>query len=246
MSQDLNEILSLLKAMLKMVGIRGYDINNYRKVDTLKVSEVEQYLTNEKNNNILQYIKNVYEPGKIQLRIHLSRLFNYPNSNKKLFVYFTNRFPNVHTRDINEFHNLYRIIKEKLNITNLDAIMIGGSHLTGKEKDRFNEFVELHQNNIQYFTDEEIYFNPTEHIYSSDARLLSLEERTKLLENNRFKVSQMPATFTNDPLTKYLGANPNDIIEYIRDTFAYAKQSNAPEMLVEKEIFYRIVKKAFD
>lgn len=87
-----------------------------------------------------------------------------------------------------------------------------------------------------HFIYPEVIFNPTEHIYSSDMRVLSPEEGRRFLETNRIKPSLLPRVYSNEPTIKYLGASPGDIVEYQVESFI-------PDTLLSVETFHRLVVK---
>lgn len=93
--------------------------------------------------------------------------------------------------------------------------------------------------NIQHFTDDEFDFNPLDHVYNSKARLLDAKEAEAFLQRNNLTRGVMPRVPANEPVAKYLGARPDDIIEYQRESFI-------PETLLDLEVFHRVVRRAVE
>jgi DNA-directed RNA polymerase subunit H (RpoH/RPB5) len=90
--------------------------------------------------------------------------------------------------------------------------------------------------NFTHFTDEEILFNPLDHVYSARTRVLTPMERADFLTRNRLKPGLMPRIYSNEPTIKYLGATPDDIVESIVDSLI-------PGTLSSSEVIHRVVRR---
>ncbi len=114
----------------------------------------------------------------------------------------------------------------------VDGVMISPTNLSAKAREQFEQ--PSHGFRVTHFTDAEILFDPTSHVYNGDTRLLSREEADKFLSDNKLKGKRMQGIHTNQPVAKYLGARPDDIIEIFNETFI-------PGTLVDSEFTHRMV-----
>lgn len=69
---------------------------------------------------------------------------------------------------------------------------------------------------VECFTLEELETNITHHELVPKHVLLSREEKTALLESQRLKVMQLPRIKQSDPVARYLGLLPGDVVKIIR------------------------------
>ena len=78
--------------------------------------------------------------------------------------------------------------------------------------------------------EEHIGINIFEHKWVPKARVLSEEEKEKLLKKYNISEFQLPKILKSDPMVKALGAKVGDVIEIIRDS-----------PTAGKSIYYRVV-----
>lgn len=72
--------------------------------------------------------------------------------------------------------------------------------------------------NITIFKEKELLFNVTKHSLVFKHRIITLEEKEKLLEEKKIKEEQMPKILVTDPVAKYLGAKKGDVLEIERES----------------------------
>jgi len=87
---------------------------------------------------------------------------------------------------------------------------------------------------IQYFKDDELLYNPMEHVMVPHHRILTDEEVKYMKEVDKVNPRKLPQISSLDPIAKRLGARKDDIIEITRDIFI-------KDSLIEQEITYRVV-----
>ena len=86
-------------------------------------------------------------------------------------------------------------------------------------------------NNVEIFTMLEFTINIIDNIYVPKHILLTLEEKTELLEDYvNIKEYQFAKIFITDPIAKYYGAQKGDIFRIIR-----------PSEATGESIYYRLV-----
>ena len=69
---------------------------------------------------------------------------------------------------------------------------------------------------IELFLYKDILFNPTKHILVPHHKIMSIEEKTTLLNNLKCSLDDLPIILKKDVIAKYLGAELNDVIEITR------------------------------
>ncbi|EOB12409.1 DNA-directed RNA polymerases I, II, and III subunit RPABC1 [Nosema bombycis CQ1] len=69
---------------------------------------------------------------------------------------------------------------------------------------------------IEIFKEEEMLYNITKHSLVPKHRILTKEEGSKVMDNYRLTVSQMPKILKRDPVCRFLGAESGDIVEITR------------------------------
>lgn len=87
---------------------------------------------------------------------------------------------------------------------------------------------------IQYFMDEELMYNPIEHVLVPKHRILAEDEVRELVEKDKVVLSKIPKISTLDPVCKRMAAKAGDVIEVLRKVMIKSQ-------LIEEEISYRFV-----
>lgn len=87
---------------------------------------------------------------------------------------------------------------------------------------------------VQFFKDEELYYNPMNHIYVPKHRILTPDEVREMKEVDNVDPRKLPQISSLDPIAKRLGAGLGDVIEITRHVMI-------PNCLIEEEISYRTV-----
>jgi DNA-directed RNA polymerase I, II, and III subunit RPABC1 len=71
---------------------------------------------------------------------------------------------------------------------------------------------------IEHFLIEELQFNITKHHLVPKHRIMDKEEQKGLLGKLRCEVSNLPSILTNDPVSRFYGANIGDVFEITRNS----------------------------
>jgi DNA-directed RNA polymerase subunit H len=238
MSQSFDRLFEVKKESLKLLETQGYNIDKerflfdaslrefeiyYTKTLPSEDSELVNFLQNEGLNNTRSYLSNIYESDRYE--------------NTKLVVYFAYSFEKkVTDTDISFFCRMI----EHFNVSN--AILISEVPLSTAAESLCTEFVPCRVSKngkrygcfIQHFEDNELFFDPTDHVLVPTHRLLSQQEAEEFMKTEKIKKKQLPQMSALDPIAKRLGSRPDDIIEISRKILI-------PGTLIKEEIFYREV-----
>jgi DNA-directed RNA polymerase subunit H len=87
---------------------------------------------------------------------------------------------------------------------------------------------------IQYFMDEELMYNPIDHVLVPKHRLLSEAEIRELVEVDKIGLNKIPKISTLDPVCKRMAAKQGDVVEVTRKVMI-------ENQLIDEEISYRFV-----
>ncbi|ELQ76996.1 RNA polymerase, 25-kDa subunit (common to polymerases I, II and III) [Trachipleistophora hominis] len=101
---------------------------------------------------------------------------------------------------------------EKQNIKNLILVLREGISPAA------NKFALECPMNITIFKEKELLFNVTKHSLVFKHRIISVEEKERLMDEKKIKEEQMPRILITDPVAKYLGARKGDVLEIERES----------------------------
>ena len=106
------------------------------------------------------------------------------------------------------------VAKKMAECNTCDAILIGRVPLTSiceKQIGFLHETV-----HIEYFQEEDLIINITQHELVPKHIVLSSEEKKELLKRYRVKESQLPKILIQDPIAKYFGLRRGQVVKIIR------------------------------
>jgi DNA-directed RNA polymerase subunit H (RpoH/RPB5) len=104
-----------------------------------------------------------------------------------------------------------------------------------KQGTRFlDEFLAGSKIKHQIFLEEELSFDPLEHIDVSEHILLTKEEALNLMAMTKTNITMLPLIKANDPIIKYYGWTKGGIVKIIR-------HDSSVSVLSEKSINYRVI-----
>lgn len=84
-------------------------------------------------------------------------------------------------------------------------------------KDKLSDTVRTElRDGVEVFLQRNLIFNPTKHILVPKYRLLSEEETKVILKKLKTVRATLPKQTSEDPISKYYGANPGQVFEIIR------------------------------
>jgi DNA-directed RNA polymerase subunit H (RpoH/RPB5) len=248
MSKDL---LNLKRASIELVEQRGFNTEFERPIyfnDAINDMEVfKNYIINiipeRKNDNLVKFFEQEKINPLYQFRQYLSAYYppkgnNEYNNPDGCVVYFASATDNkkVSKEDIAYFCRML----DFFGVTN--GIIISKTELPQTFEDICEDYIPCRikksiTNNpygcfIQHYLDQELYFNPLNHVMVPKHRILSFEE----IEQLKIKASQLPKISILDPISKRLGARDKDIIEITRKSLI-----SKTTVITEEEISYRVV-----
>jgi DNA-directed RNA polymerase subunit H (RpoH/RPB5) len=236
MSQSYERLFEIKKESLKLLETQGYNIDEERFLFDASLKDFEIYYTKtlfSENSPVAQFLK---EEGLItNTRSCLSNIYSsYLYENTKVVVYFAFSYEKkVTDLDISAFCRMI----ERFGVNN--AILISEVPLSATAESLCTEFVPCRVKNgkrygcfIQHFEDNELFFDPTDHVFAPVYRLLRETEAEEFMKSEKIKKRQLPQMSALDPIAKRLGARPDDIVEFTRKILI-------PGTLIQSEIFYR-------
>mmetsp|Transcript_22746 Transcript_22746/g.35620 ORF Transcript_22746/g.35620 Transcript_22746/m.35620 type:complete len:215 (+) Transcript_22746:1906-2550(+) len=97
------------------------------------------------------------------------------------------------------------------------AILILNGKLTPHAKQAINS-INSKEDKIEYFAENELIVNITEHTLVPRHELISVSELDILLKRYNLKESQLPKIHKNDPISRYLGIQKNQVLRIIRNS----------------------------
>ena len=71
---------------------------------------------------------------------------------------------------------------------------------------------------IQVFHESELQFNITKHMLVPKHEIMTKIFRNDFMSKNNYKANNLPRIFTNDPIMKYMNAQPGDLIRVTRNS----------------------------
>lgn len=242
------ELLALKRASLDLAEQRGFDISKekilydkvYDDIETFKDFYVNVRPT-MKDDDIVKFFEKEKINPLIQSRTYMSSY--YPpkdNSNPKdgCIIYFASSYDNkkVSKDDVSYFCRML----ESFGISN--GIIISKNEIPQSIEKLCSDYIpcRVKKNSngsygcfIQHYLDQELKFNPLNHILVPKHRILPVEE----LEQLNFKKDKLPVISALDPIAKRLGARVDDVIEIFRKSLI-----SKTTVITEEELSYRVVK----
>jgi len=134
----------------------------------------------------------------------------YPNISKKVGVSTIRTY--IEEMETNEVNNAIIVVK--------DAVSAFSKKEFARKKDL----------NVEYFKENELLIDITEHVYVPKHILISELEKKELLKKYKIKADKIPKIQASDPVSRYYGAKKGQVFKIIRSS----------ETSVET-LFYRIV-----
>lgn len=235
-------LLAVLRGTIRMMGIRGYDVNRYEFLERINPRDLEStYGQNYQvymNDPLLRMI--IIEEN-FSMRTMMSTIL-YKEDGTSCLIFFSpvegkdgKKSSIENPRFFLTLMNTPFVNQDPNNPRKPSTgILVTYTPLTPKGTATINEFHESKK--IQHYTDEDIQLNPSIHIYNPYARVLSQIESDNFFKTNPIEQSKMPRNISDEAYTKYLGAFPKSLIEYERFSLL-------PGMLTDEEIFHRGIRR---
>lgn len=128
------------------------------------------------------------------------------DENDKIFVFFPET-PKVGITTIRQY------VKEMEDLKVQTSIIIVKESITAFAKQVFTEIKPLI---IDYFTEDELKIDKTQHCLVPKHELLTEEQKKELLKMYKCKESQLPKISSYDPISRYFGAKRGQVFKIIR------------------------------
>jgi DNA-directed RNA polymerase subunit H len=224
------EMLKVKYESLKMLESRGYAIAGLdQSVLQNQVSErdfVGKY-TQYKSSPVHPLYNSLFK-NSLQFRTYLSNV--YYRDRSSCLVYFAEyeetKLKKISNDQISEFCKL--IIETGVD----EAILVSNVQPSIQAYSLFTEICKAKNSVfIQFFSDEELLFNPLDHVLTPKHRIISEKEKRELIEEG-ITLEKIPKISVLDPVAKRLGVRTDDVIEINRKVLV-------EDNLVEEEISYR-------
>jgi DNA-directed RNA polymerase subunit H (RpoH/RPB5) len=230
------ELYKVKKETLLILKNRGFEINEDEQLildDAITFNEFNLLYLNIKDDMSHPLYATISK--KISFRSFMSNVY-YNNSTKKhCLVFFAEpeykKNKKISNEQIAEFCKtiIETKVEQAILVSNLSPSVSANSLCFDSSKGIPGIF-------IQYFTDEELLYNPLEHSYVPKHRIMSDTEIKELVEEDKISLKLLPKISFFDPVCKRIGADEGDVIEILRTTMI-------KETLLDEELAYRVVYK---
>ena len=229
-----NILFDVKRVQLQMVRDRGYLISDELNILDMTEEEFVDYYTEKVQELVLEASvpeSSSKKKTSINERIILTNTY-YTDPGvvpqKSIYVMYTNEKTaskdNIAKRAVDAFTAVAINHDEAILIT--DAVI---------PKTTLNELTKLAKKvRWQVFTEDELVFNPTEHVSVPKHTKLSTKEANSIFKEMGVTRATLPIINLNDPISRYYNYEIGDVIEIERD-------DNYLTTLAQKSLAYRIV-----
>lgn len=210
-------------------------MDNFENIKTLFLNRADVYDYYD-NNNIYRYDKKTIDNKMKELKEMLSpnyadKLYMFYNENIFIIVDKKDKFKKI-TDFVDKFlmDNKIQRNTSNANVSNSSQIVLTNQKifvLTFSSKKYESE----HKNDIYVINMDEWSYNPLEHVYQPLYRVLTDEQKKKLLESFDIKESNIPKIDLKDKMARYFDLSVGEVLEIERNTIMNGEQK-----------YYRIVK----
>jgi len=213
-----NTAISLLfkvkKTQVEMLGDRGCDISNESALFTYTVADFKtqyQQIATASNRTFRAALNNFYV-----------------NSNGEyIYVYYPETVKDSKQLGKNQILDLIQELKQYTSINHV--IIISELPLSGDAKKAFDG-LPLYW--FEHFLYGDLAYNPTKGCLVPRHELMTLEQSTTMLKENKLSINDLPIISIYDPIARYYGLRGGDMVKIYRENLA-------AESLVESYISYR-------
>lgn len=244
------ELLALKRASLDLAEQRGFDISSEEVLRDKGYDDLETFknlyiniMPSIKDRDTVKFFEKEKINPLVQFRTYMSTYYppkDGTNARDGCVIYFASTYDNkkVSKEDVAYFCRML----EYFGVNN--GIIISKNELPQNIEDLCSDYIpcRVKRNSvgsygcfIQHYLDQELKFNPLNHVLVPKHRILSTEE----LEQLNFKKDKLklPHISVLDPIAKRLGAHIDDVIEISRKSLI-----SKTTVITEEELSYRIVK----
>jgi DNA-directed RNA polymerase I, II, and III subunit RPABC1 len=213
------------KTQIEMLRDRGFIIDK-EELDILNMTTQEFVNYNKSRSN-------PKDPNKTFKRV-LSRQY-YKPTGEYIYVFYPETAEDSQTLQMDQVRQLFHIVLEKNGESDeINHIIIISEYvLTGDLKSIIDGLPSI---NIETFIYLELSFNVTKHSYVPKHSLLTKNEKIEFLRKNpNAQLPKLPIISMRDPVARYFGGQPGDIMKIIRKNITY-------QALVNTYVTYRVVR----
>jgi DNA-directed RNA polymerase subunit H (RpoH/RPB5) len=228
------ELYKVKKETLIILRNRGFEINEDEQLilnDEITIEEFKLLYMDIKNDTTHPLYSVISK--KIPFRTFMSNVYYNNNTKKRCLVFFAEpenkKTKKISNEQIAEFCKsvIETRVEQAIIVSNLSSSTSANSLCLDSSKGVSGIF-------IQYFTDEELLYNPLEHVYVPKHRIMSDSEIKELTEVDKISLKLLPKISFFDPVCKRLGADEGDVIEVLRTVLI-------SDTLLDEELAYRVV-----
>lgn len=228
MTTHLAQLFKLKKNQIFMLRDRGYTIDeNETRLLAATVDEFLRYYEEVARARQLK-VDNTGERQRAYDHIYQALSHFYQHADGSILLVYYARPTKSKQLDVEEIKQFTM----EVNTRGVpSAMLISRQQLSSKAKDEFSK-ITIRQ--LRLFLDEELFYNLTEHYLVPKHRVLSDDEAKDFLTSNRLRTNQLPILKWDDPVSKWYGFIPGQIVEVLRENLA-------AETLVDEYRSYRFV-----
>jgi len=177
-----------------------------------KMLEQRQYLVHddEKNQDKNTFITN-FRDGDHGINKNLLTIMVRKIDDSDVFIMVF--FPSEDTVGVDPIRRYYKTMQEE-NVKR--AILVVKEKLTPSAKTALAGLPA--DCNVEYFKEEELLVDITEHELVPEHKLLSEGDKQALLARYKLNQSQLPRMQKNDPISRYFGLQRGDVVKIIRSS----------------------------
>ena len=198
--------------VIKMLSVRGYDIpEDFLKINQMTPSEMIQYYTDmnivDDNNN------------KLTIRQKISQEFINPDG-ERIYVAFMETPQKAKSISAAQLESLNKMLEARLhgNLP-INKIMVIAKFLPSNQTQ--TKLRNLKSFHFQFFTYDKLSTNVTENFLVTQYIKMNDNEVQQLITNSGSNLSKIKKISFDDPIIKYYGWVPGDVIEITRENYHY-------------------------
>jgi DNA-directed RNA polymerase I, II, and III subunit RPABC1 len=195
LSADESKLFRVQKTCWKMLRKRGYNVD-----DTYINMSTAEFTTQYGNN-----------PSRERLTILVQRI---DDPEDQLYIFFPEGDKDDKGEKIGVTH-LKKYYGRMKDDSVFRAIIVVRNNLTPIARQLIKE-IASRGFRMEYFREAELLVDITEHKLVPEHVVLSDQQKKELLDRYRLKPSQLPRIQVTDPVARYLGLKPHQVVKIIR------------------------------
>lgn len=231
MSSEFQRLLSIKKTQLKMILDRGYNIKG------------EEHILDMGESDFIRYLIEIKGEEKRSVRSLLTRFYvDEKDQQRSILVYYADHSVTRHKKGQNagkiRLSTLTEHVREyvRLLVTYMPAkaIIILGGKIAKQARDFMIKQLIGTRTQQEMFIEEDMTYNPTEHVDVSIHELIPANEVPQKLLELKASLTLLNLIRSSDPIAKYYGWTPGNLIRIYRN-------DEVVSILAPKSVNYRIV-----